>query len=94
MLIAAKLLMSQILDLAASLLESHPHIGNSEPGPAKGEIKDGEFKVRSQKLNDGSLIQPTKNVRNSISRILQKSGYEEVPIQRALQAFDSLGIAR
>ena len=88
MLIAAKRLKSQIPDLAASLLESHPHVGHSEPGPAKGFIKNGEFKVRSQKLDDGSLIQPTEHARNSISKILQKSGYEEAPIRRALQAFD------
>lgn len=86
-LIAAKNLASRVPELAASLLESHPHIGHSEPGPAKGYIKNGEFIVRSQKLDDGSLVQPTDRARNSISRILQKSGYGETPINLAMQAF-------
>ncbi len=79
----------QIPDLATSLLESHPHVGHSETGPTKGYIKNGEFRVRSQKLEDGSLIQPTEHARNSISKILQKSEYEEVPIGHALQVFDN-----
>lgn len=88
MLIAVKHLASRLPQLAVSLLESHPHIGHSELGPAKGYIKDGEFIVRSQKLDDGSLIQPTDRARHSLSRILQKSGYGEAPIRLAMQAFE------
>ena len=88
-LIAAKHLESCIPDLAASLLVSHPYIGHSQPGPTKGHIRNGEFKVRSQKLDDGSLIQPTDHARNSIFKIMKKKGYKKAPIESALQAFDS-----
>ena len=86
---AVKNLESKIPSLAEDILESHPHISHSEPGPAKGYIKKGEFKVNSRKLNDGSLIQPTSNARESVSKILERSGHDKEPILRAIRTFDN-----
>lgn len=87
--IAANHLASSIPALAKSLLDGHPHIGHSQPGPAKGYIKDGEFRVLSQKLVDGSLVQPTYDARSSLIKILRRSGCEEAPILDAIQTFDN-----
>lgn len=69
-------------------MESHLHIGQSQPGPARGYIQNGKFRVRSQTLDDGSLIQPTDDARKSIAKILRKSGYEGAPIRKAVAALD------
>lgn len=89
-LIAIKRLESRIPDLAALLLDRQPYIAHGESGPVKGHIENGEFKVRAQKLDDGSLLQHTKLAKTSISKILKKSGYGEAPIGRALHAFDAV----
>lgn len=88
-LIAARNLQKDIPSLSRTLIHSHPHIGHSSPGPAKGYIKNNEFRVRSRKLEDGSLIQPTEDARKSIDKILQKAGYNNAPIQKALASFDN-----
>jgi hypothetical protein len=87
-LLAAKNLAGKIPSLAKALMESHPHIGQSQPGPARGYIQNGKFRVRSQTLDDGSLIQPTDDARKSIAKILRKSGFEEAPIRKAVVALD------
>jgi hypothetical protein len=87
-LIAAKILKDRIPVIATPLIESHPHVAYSETGPARGYIKNGEFRVKSRKLNDGSLIQPTDIGIKSLMRILQKSGYQETPARKAVSSFD------
>lgn len=74
--------------MAKTLLESHPLIGQSAPGPAPGYIKNHEFRVRSQTLEDGTLIQPTDDARKSVQRMLQKAKYAEGTLQKAMRAFD------
>ncbi len=71
-------------------MESHPHIGQSQPGPIRGYIQNGKFRVRSQTLDDGSLIQPSDDARKSIAKILRKSGYEEAPIRKAVATLDEV----
>lgn len=88
-LLAARNLQSDIPSLSSTLIHSYPHIGHSDPGPAKGYIKNNEFRVLSRKLEDGSLIQPTDDARKSIIKILQKAGYNQLPIQKALASFDN-----
>lgn len=88
-LLAVKNLQLKIPSLASDIVESHPHISHSEPGTNKGYIKNGKYKVKSKKLEDGSLIQPTTDARNSVSKILERSGHDEEPILRAMHTFDN-----
>ncbi len=85
-LLAVQHLSERIPYLAKSIVESHSHIGYSEPGAARGYIQNGEFRVRSQSLDDGSIIQPTDDATKSIATILRKSGYQESPIENAVAA--------
>lgn len=86
--IAAKHMKPVIPALAASILDGHPYLGHSEPGPAKGYMRNGEFRVHSRKMDDGSLILSTKDARDSLIKKLQRSGFEEAPILSALEMFD------
>ena len=86
-LLAVKHLSEKIPSLARKLMESHPHVGYSTLGAAPGYVKDGEFRVRSQSLDDGSIIQPTDDATKSIKTILRRSGYEKNPIENAVEAF-------
>lgn len=88
-LLAVKAFEKQIPSLANALIESQPHIGQSKPGSVRGHIKDGEFRVFPKKLDDGSLIQPTDDARKTIMKTLKKKGYEEIPIQKAMEVFDN-----
>lgn len=88
-LYAAKNLAHQIPELANRLIGGHPHIGQSEAGPVPGYIRNGKFLARSRTMEDGSLSQPTPDARKSIETILRRSGYEDVPILDALNAFDT-----
>ena len=74
--------------MSKQLIESHPHIGQSEPGLAQGYIRKGEFRVIPRQLGDGSIVQPTDQARKSLAKILQRSGFADTPIQQALTAFD------
>ena len=74
--------------LAKRLVESHPHVGHSEPGPVPGYMRNSEFRVTSQKLEDGSIVQPTDAARKAVARILRKLSYAEAPIEEALAEFD------
>ncbi|MGH6662134.1 MAG: HNH endonuclease, partial [Rhodospirillales bacterium] len=84
-LLAVKHLSRKIPDLSKKLLESHPHIGHSQLGPAPGYIRNGEFRVRHQSRDDGSIIQPTLDASKSIATILRRSRYDESPIRNALE---------
>ncbi len=88
-LLAVKNLELTIPSLASEILEGHTHISHSEAGQAQGYINNGEFKVSSKKLDDGSLIQPTNVARDSVLKILKRSGHDEEPILRAMQTFDN-----
>lgn len=87
-MLAAQNLAPKIPGLSSQLIENHPHIGQSEPGFAQGYIRNGEFRVKPRKLEDGSIVQPTDEARESIAKILRKSGFEDIPIQQALTTFD------
>lgn len=75
--------------LASALIESHPHIAYSDPGPAHGYYKNGDFHVKSRKLDDGSLILPTDIGRKSLLNLLRKSGYQEIDARKAISLFDN-----
>ncbi|MCK5345010.1 MAG: hypothetical protein KAR20_16480 [Candidatus Heimdallarchaeota archaeon] len=88
-LLAVKQLESKIPYLSKSILDCHPHIGHSESGVTEGYIKSHKFRVKSKKLNDNSLIQPTDDARKSIKKILNRSGVVGAVAQMAIEKFDS-----
>ena len=79
----------KIPKLASSLIESHPHIAYSDLGTAQGYFKNGEFRVKSRKLDDGSIIQPTRIGRKNLLNLLQKSGYQETAARKTVSSFDN-----
>ena len=85
---AAKNLSQAIPKLSKRLVEGQPHIGYDDLGSLSGYIRNNEFRIKSQALNDGSIIQPQDDARKSIAKILQKSGYGEEPIRKALAKHD------
>ena len=87
-LLAAQNLEDKIPKLARELIENHPHIGHSEPGPAPGYVRNGQFHVCSRKLEDGSIVQPSDNARQSVSTTLRRRGSDEGHIAQALRTFD------
>ena len=86
--IAGERLASDIPKLARRLAENQRQIGESEAGLSPGYIRDGDFRIFSKKLPDGSLVQPTDEARSTIDTILQREGYGQLPIQDALRRFD------
>lgn len=88
-LLAMKHLAQKIPDLAKDISENHSHLGHSEAGVSHGYFRNGEFRVKSKKLEDGSLIQPTDDARRSISKILSKSSKSRPERNAAIEKFDS-----
>lgn len=86
-LLAAQNLVAEIPSLARSLIESHPHIGQSDPGPAHGYFRNGEFRVRSRTLDDGTLVQPVDEAEKSLAKILAKKGYSASSIKKAMEDY-------
>lgn len=86
--IAVQRLAPTIPDIAGQLAENQRHIGQSEAGLSPGYMREGDFRVFSRKLPDGSLVQPTNEAKKSVERILRKEGYEIPPVQEALRKFD------
>ena len=87
---AAKNLSQAIPRLSKRLVEGRSHIGYGDLGSLSGYIRNNEFSIKSQTLNDGSIIQPQDDARKSIVKILQKSGYGEEPIRKALAKHDEV----
>lgn len=89
-LLAVKKLQPEIPSLTSEIIGSHPHISHSEPGTNRGYVKNGEYRVKAKKLEDGSLIQPTTDARNSILKTLKRAGHDEEAIFKAMHTFDSV----
>lgn len=83
-LLAAKL-SKKIPRLAGRLIEGQEYVSSGPGGPSRGRIKDSEFVVRSQKLPDGSLLQPTPLAANTVRRILERERHDESSISQALR---------
>ncbi len=88
-LLAVSNLRNHIPILAKTISESHPHLGRSKSGVIEGYFKNNEFKVKSKKLKNNSLIQTTDIARKSIKKILQKSGVEKAKEESAIKKFDA-----
>lgn len=87
-ILAAENLSQAIPRLSKRLVGNQPHIGYGGLGPLSGYIRDNEFCVKSQTLNDGSLIQPEGDARRSIAKTLQRYGYGEESIRIAIAKHD------
>ena len=87
-IMSAKIMADKFPALASRIIESHPHIAYSDQGPAGGYFKDGDFRVKSKKLEDGSIVQPTDLGRKTLLKLLKKSGYHEVTARQAVSSFD------
>lgn len=86
--IAVERLREQIPDLARRLMENQNFLANG-PGPkTSGFIRGEEFRIKSQKHEDGSLLQPTDEARKSVDKILKKRGFEDSQILKSLRTFD------
>ncbi len=79
-----------IPSLSAKLEMNQPFIIYSENGKESAYAKNGEIHVHSRKLEDGSLMQSTKNTRSTISNILKKEGVPPHEIKSALDQFENL----
>ena len=86
--IALENLSHKIPDLYSQLTEKQPFKGKSKAGTVPGYYRNGEFVVKSTKMADGSLIQPTKTARKSIEMILRRQGCTQGQIEEALSKFD------
>lgn len=86
--LAVNNLSTKIPKLAQQLIKNQPFLGESKAGYVRGHIKDREFRVRSTREEDGSLLQPTIQARQTVEAILRKSGYGAMPIKEALGKFD------
>ena len=59
-------------------------------GPASTALlKNGQLRVRADRLSDGSLIQDTRQAANTIEKILRRDGMGEEAITAAMQRFDA-----
>ena len=86
--IAIENLRQDIPVLYSQLTEKQPFQGKSKAGTVPGYIRNGEFVVKSNKMADGSLIQPTETARKSIEIILRRQGCTQGQIEEALSKFD------
>lgn len=59
-------------------------IAISNHGKVKGKIKNNEFNPRTYREKDGSIIQATKNAKQSIRRILEKQNQSNDEITKKL----------
>ena len=91
---SGKHLREDIPELSQQLLENHPHI-TIGPGPrVSGSVRNGEFRAKSQELDDGSLIRPTDETPGAIATMLKRKGYGETPIKLAVQALEAMPESR
>jgi hypothetical protein len=82
--IAIENLSKKIPNLYSQLTEKQPFNVKSKAGSVPGYIRSGEVHVKSQKMADGSLIQPTKTARKSIETIMKRQGCTKEQIEEVL----------
>lgn len=88
--LAAEKLRSEIPNLAAKLSERQTYLASGAGPTTSGFVRDGEYRVKAQKLSDGSLIQPPDLARKAVESILKKSGVPPGEIESTLKKFDAI----
>ena len=84
-LLAVRKLRGQVPEKLQRLIENHPVVATGERPRASGHLQEGAFRAKPNELADGSLILPTDQARNAITKTLKRNDYEEGPIDRALK---------
>ena len=74
--------------LAMRLMEGQSLLPTGRGPRVSCYIRDGEFRVRSTKLQDGSLIQPTEEAAKAIEAMLRREGHGPAIIDDAVAAFE------
>jgi len=85
---AVEHLKEEIPDVAKQFLEGQTYLGSGEGGLVRGKVKDGTFRVNAGRKQDGSIIQPTPDGRDHVSKVLQKRGVDQEDRETILQQFD------
>lgn len=86
--IALENLSRDIPDLYSQITERQPFHGHSKAGRVPGFFRKGAFYVKSKKMADGSLVQPTKTAKKTIETILKRQGCTKTQIEEALTKFE------
>lgn len=86
--IAIERLRPQIPRLADELTENQGYLAVGAGPKSRGYVREGEFRVKGQRLADGSLIQPLAQARKSIETILMRQGLPAIHIEGCLRKFD------
>lgn len=69
--------------------EGLPYLVEGAGGRSRAAVKKGRLRVRSERLSDGSLVQPTDIARRSVEVMLRRAGYPESPLKAVLADFDA-----
>ena len=93
-LLAAHALRQEIPELAQQIIGGSPHVTTGGGPRVSGYIRNQEFRVKSQTLDDGSLILPLDETAIAVATMLKRGGHEEKVIQRALKAVEKLPESR
>ncbi len=83
---AVKTLEKLNANLAAKLLENQKVILGGQDGPRRGQIKNGVAQIKTEKLDDGSIITPSPAAKPHIRKLLQRDGHSPSVIEAALTA--------
>ena len=73
-----------------ALVDSLPHTGQSGRGPVSGFIRNDEFRIFSKELDDGSIIKPSDQARQTVLTMLERAGGHDDEIQEALEKLDGI----
>ena len=87
--LAIESLKPQLPDLWDSISEGQKFITRDHNGRIKGQLKRGEFRINSQLLADGSLIQPSDDAKRTLRSMLTKAGRSPEEI-KAVEIIDTL----
>lgn len=87
--ILARKLAEKVPRFASELLEGQTYVSSGPGGTTHGRVKGGDFVVRSKKLSDNSLIQPTSVAAKSIQRMLERDNHDPVAVSKALSLLEA-----
>ena len=71
------------------LLEGLDGIALTELGSVRARVRNGQVQVRSQRLDDESLLQTNSDAKRTVKQWMKKDGMSENSIAEAIQRIDS-----
>ena len=87
---AVQHLREDIPELAQQIIEKIPHVTIGDGPRVSGYIRNHEFKVKCQTLEDGTLILPADQTCHAIAKMLKRDGYRDTQIQDSLETLQEL----